>query len=266
MLRKDCVGELHRRLRICLIVEEDEMNRTPSNPAAMVHDVFEDFKRRTIRRTDERTGARQCKDDADLVGIFRTAGCLERRESEQGRRDETEEKRARSSRIHEGTLLMKYAAAFVLALFCCLLPPRPAAADDGRIVGTWKLVSLVYEDAQTKEQTFPFGQHPKGRMVILASGVWIVIATAEGRKPPLTDADRADALRSMTSYTGRYHFDGDKIVTRVEAAWSEGMVGTDQTRFYQIDSDKLILTSPAQANPNVGGKVVRSIVTWQREN
>ena len=153
-----------------------------------------------------------------------------------------------------------------LAALWCVICVSPAVADDNRIVGTWKLVSRAYEDAQTKEQIFPFGAHPKGRMVILASGVWIVIATADGRKPPQTDADRADALRSMTSYTGRYHFDGDKIVTHVEAAWTEGMVGTDQVRTYQIDGDRLVLTSPPQANPNVGGKVVRSIVTWQRES
>ena len=40
-------------------------------------------------------------------------------------------------------------------VFCALLLlSMPAyAADKDRIVGTWKLISVVYEDAQTKERT-----------------------------------------------------------------------------------------------------------------
>jgi hypothetical protein len=43
-------------------------------------------------------------------------------------------------------------------------------------------------------------------------------------------------------------------------------VGTDVTRSFQIDGNHLILTSPAVPNPNLGNRVVRSIVTWEREN
>jgi len=71
---------------------------------------------------------------------------------------------------------------------------RAADADAQRIVGTWKLVSVVYEDAQTKERT-------------------------------------------MISYSGRYRFEGDR----------------------------LHLESPPMPHPNIGGRVVRVIVTWERE-
>jgi hypothetical protein len=160
---------------------------------------------------------------------------------------------------------MKIVMAAFAALLCAMCA-APAFADDSRIVGSWKAVSLIYEDPATKEQIFPFGQHPKGRMIILPTGQWSIISTAEGRKPAVTDADRAAALTTMTSYTGRYHFEGDKIVTRVEASWSEGQVGTDVTRSFQIDGNHLILTSPPVPNPNLGNRVVRSIVTWEREN
>ena len=45
------------------------------------------------------------------------------------------------------------AIAFVAVLLC--LPAH--AADKDKIIGTWKLVSVMYEDAQTKEKT-PLGQ------------------------------------------------------------------------------------------------------------
>ena len=50
---------------------------------------------------------------------------------------------------------------------------------------------------------------------------WTAVVTADGRKVPATDAERADALRSMIAYTGRYRVEEGKVVTRVEAAWNE---------------------------------------------
>jgi hypothetical protein len=40
----------------------------------------------------------------------------------------------------------------VLLFFCALMLTTASirAADSDRIVGTWRLVSVVYEDAQTK--------------------------------------------------------------------------------------------------------------------
>ena len=49
----------------------------------------------------------------------------------------------------------------VAAMFGALvLLARPALADDkDKIVGVWKLVSVVYEDAKTKERTPVLGEH-----------------------------------------------------------------------------------------------------------
>ena len=160
---------------------------------------------------------------------------------------------------------MRIGVAALAALWCALCI-APALADDNRIVGSWKAVSLIYEDPQTKEQIFPFGQHPKGRMIILPTGQWSIISTAEGRKPPVTDAERAAALTTMTSYTGRYHFEGDTIVTHVEAAWQPVWVGTDQIRQFHFEGDNtLVLASPPQPHPNLLGKMVRLFITWQRD-
>ena len=65
-----------------------------------------------------------------------------------------------------------------------------AGADDAeRIVGTWKLVSVLYEDAQTRERV----------------------------------------------------------------------------RAYRLEGNLLHLESPPQPHPNIGGRVVRIIVTWEKE-
>ena len=151
-------------------------------------------------------------------------------------------------------------ASLLLAAGACL-----AADDTERIVGTWKLVSVLYEDAQTKERWSVLGEHPKGSQIATREGRWLALVTAEGRKVPQTDAERAAALRTMISYTGRYRLEDGKVITRVEAAWNEAWVGTEQVRAYRFDGDRLHLESPPQPHPNLAGRMVRVIVTWERE-
>jgi lipocalin-like protein len=152
-------------------------------------------------------------------------------------------------------------------LICALwLLALPVLADDkDRIVGTWKLVSVVYEDAQTKERTPVLGLHPKGYQIATPEGRWLALVTAEGRKVPRTDTERATALHTMISYTGRYRLENGKVLTQVEAAWNEAWVGTEQVRAYRFEGDLLHLESPPMPHPNLAGKVVRVIVTWEKE-
>ncbi len=155
----------------------------------------------------------------------------------------------------------------VAVLFGALvLLVRPALADDkDKVVGVWKLVSVVYEDAETKERTPVLGEHPQGCQIATPEGRWLALVTGEGRKVPQTDKERSDALRSMIAYTGKYRVEGGKVITKVEAAWNEAWVGTEQERFYRFEDDRLLLESPPQPHPNLLGKVVRIIVIWERD-
>jgi lipocalin-like protein len=156
--------------------------------------------------------------------------------------------------------------AAVLLLGACAGAHAPGSRDADRIVGTWKLVSVVYEDQQTKERTPVLGEHPRGRQIATRDGRWLALVTADGRKVPQTDAERAQALRTMIAYTGRYRVEDGKVVTRVEAAWNEAWVGGDQVRFIRFEGDRLLhIESPPMPHPNVGGRVVRVIVTWERD-
>jgi lipocalin-like protein len=91
----------------------------------------------------------------------------------------------------------------VLLFAMLLLSGLPAqAADKDRIIGTWKLVSVMYEDQATKERTPVLGEHPRGYQIATPEGRWIAVVTADGRPVPKTDEDRAKALRSMIAYSG----------------------------------------------------------------
>ena len=153
-------------------------------------------------------------------------------------------------------------------LFCALLLlSLPAqAADKDRIVGTWKLVAVTYEDALTKERTPVLGEHPRGYQIATPEGRWLALVTADGRPVPKTDEDRAKALRSMIAYSGRYRVEGNKVITKVEVAWNEAWVGGEQVRFLRFEGDDVLnIESPPMPHPNVDNKTVKVIVTGARD-
>ena len=145
-----------------------------------------------------------------------------------------------------------------------------AEADDAelrrKIVGTWKLVSVTYEDQATGERTSLYGEHPRGVQIATPEGRWLALMTAEGRGVPNTDNERAQALKTMIAYTGRYRVDNGNVITKVEAAWNEAWVGTEQVRAVRFEGDRLNLQSPPMPHPNIGGRTVRVIVAWARES
>jgi hypothetical protein len=141
-----------------------------------------------------------------------------------------------------------------------------AMADDKeKIVGTWKLVSVVYEDQATKERSPVLGEHPRGRQIATADGRWLALVTGDNRPIPKNDEERAQALRTMIAYTGQYRVEDGKVITKVEAAWNEAWVGGEQVRFIRFEGDRLFIESPPMPHPNVNNKVVKVIVIWDRE-
>ena len=139
------------------------------------------------------------------------------------------------------------------------------AGEQDKIVGVWKLISVMYEDQETKAQTAVLGDNPRGYQIATRDGRWLALATPSGRVVPLTDEQRAHAFRTMIAYSGRYRIEGNKITTKVDAAWNESWVGGEQVRYIRFEGDKLFIDSPPMPHPNVYGKLVRVIVTWQRE-
>ena len=162
----------------------------------------------------------------------------------------------------------------ILLLFVLLMAGQPATAQntpsqaelEKLIVGVWKLVSVDYEDQETKAHTPVLGQKPRGYQIATPEGRWLALVTADNRPIPKTDEERAKALQTMISYSGRYRVEGGKVITKVEVAWNEAWVGGEQTRFIRFEGNDLLhIESPPMPHPNVGNKVVRVIVTWARD-
>ena len=156
-----------------------------------------------------------------------------------------------------------------LLLVVLMAASTAARADDDalrkQIVGMWTLVSVVYEDQATKARTPVLGEKPRGRQIATADGRWLALVTAEGRPVPKTYEQRAQALRTMISYSGQYRVENGRVITKVEIAWNEAWVGGEQIRFIRFEGDRLFIESPPMPHPNVNNKVVKVIVIWDRE-
>jgi hypothetical protein len=148
---------------------------------------------------------------------------------------------------------------------CLAAHPSLGADDSAKVLGIWKLVSLVVEVQATGQKERALGEKPTGYAVFTPEGRVFFILTGETRKPAKTDQERADLLSTLVAYTGTYRVEGDEWTTKVEVAWNPEWVSTEQTRSYKLEGDRLKVLSPWRVMPNWPDKgMTRSILTFDR--
>ena len=157
-----------------------------------------------------------------------------------------------------------FAAQFAVALSVILLSARTALAADP-IVGTWKLVSMVSEDLDTKETKVILGEKPGGREIFTPEGRYIFLLTAEGRQATKTETDRATAFSTMFAQAGKYRVEGNKYILTVQLAKEPAVVGADVTYDVKIEGNRRTSIGPPARNP-MNGHMTRAIVVWERES
>ncbi|MDE2379808.1 lipocalin-like domain-containing protein [Bradyrhizobium sp.] len=156
--------------------------------------------------------------------------------------------------------------SLVLAIFLAGISTRSSfGEDDGRIVGTWRLLSYVVEVQATGEKLPVMGEKPTGYVTFQPGGRVFFVLTAEGRKPATTDRERAELLNTLVAYTGTYSIAGDTWTTSVDVAWNPEWVGTKQVRSFKLEGDQLDVLTPWRTMPNWSDKgPTRSIVSFER--
>jgi len=150
---------------------------------------------------------------------------------------------------------------WLLVLAALLTAVTVSFADDrAKVLGTWKLVSFERELKATGEKESILGKNPTGYAIFTPEGRAIFILTADGRKAPKTDQDRADLLKSMYAYAGMYRLEANKLIIKPDVSWNPGWVGTEQERLVNIDGERLQIINTSPEKPGVGA----GIITWER--
>ena len=150
------------------------------------------------------------------------------------------------------------------AVFLASMIPHSVFAEEP-IAGTWKLISINLVDTETKEHKAIFGEHPTGMTVFTPQGRIVTLWTADGRKGGQTEADGARNFKTMFAIAGTYRIEGNKYVLKLEVAWNPDVVGSEMTREFKIDGNRLsIITAPAP-DPRLGpSRMSQTISVWER--
>jgi hypothetical protein len=123
------------------------------------------------------------------------------------------------------------------------------------IVGTWRLVKAEARDPSGRLLPAPYGGKGMGRVTFNPEGrMAAVVVDGRPELPP-------GIARDYSSYCGNYTFDGDRLVTRADAASDPARIGSDQVRDVSFDGERMVLRPPPRQG--VGGPEQRVLI-WER--
>jgi Lipocalin-like domain len=129
-------------------------------------------------------------------------------------------------------------------------------SDASALLGTWRQLSGTMVETDSGEQKSNLSAAPNGYVNFSADGRLILLSTDSARKPPagqVPTAAEAEALyRSMIGYAGTYTVEGNKVTYDLDVTWNQSWTGTKQVRFWEVNGDRLTVTTPEIVNPLTG--------------
>jgi hypothetical protein len=88
------------------------------------------------------------------------------------------------------------------------------------IVGSWRLVSWVEVDTESKSAHNVFGDNPTGMITYTPDGRMSVFIIDPKRTKPAgpkaTDAEAVELYRTIIAYSGSYGIEGNKVTHKIE--------------------------------------------------
>lgn len=125
------------------------------------------------------------------------------------------------------------------------------------------MISWKREFTATGETIDALGPDPIGVINYGADGRVYAHVVSRHRPPPASmppsNDEKIRLFDSMISYTGTYTLDDEKVVHHLDSSWNEAWTGTDQVRFYRLEGNRLLISSPPSPDPYTGREVVHRI-------
>ena len=141
-------------------------------------------------------------------------------------------------------------------------------SSENELSGTWRLVSFTSTIVETGETENSFGKAPRGFIHYGRDGRMMVLVVQDERPrvpdfASLTDAMRAELLKTMVAYAGTFRFDGKTVIHDIDVSWNEFWTGKSQTRSIQLQGGRLIISIDPEPRTS-DGKMAVSVLTWEK--
>ena len=124
------------------------------------------------------------------------------------------------------------------------------------LVGVWRLIHTEAVDANGTRLTPPYGGHQAMGLISFSDSGRMACVLCDSSAAVPTDKPR-----EYVSYCGAYVVDGDRLITKVDAASRPDWMGTEQIRTWSLAGDILELRPPLRA---YAAAPEQRLLRWQR--
>jgi hypothetical protein len=149
---------------------------------------------------------------------------------------------------------------FICVLFLVLAVAAPCLGQQS-LVGAYRMVSNILTIDGTLIENM--GKVPNGYLVFTPTRV-VFFFTGEARKFGTTEADKASLFETLSAWAGTYRLEGNKIIVKVDASWTENWNGMEQVRTWELSGNRLTLTADPQPFPRDPTKTAVSKQVWEK--
>lgn len=131
------------------------------------------------------------------------------------------------------------------------------------LYGTWQQISGTVVEADSGVERSNLSAAPNGYACFSPDGRVMVMSFDSARpRPagPVPNAAEAEALfRGIICYAGWFTVAGNRILYDVDASWNQAWTGTRQERFWELQGDRLTVSTPEIVNPLTGRRSIHRL-------
>lgn len=143
--------------------------------------------------------------------------------------------------------------AAALALLLALAHPATAQDLASPIVGVWKLTSFARKEIGSAKVVEVYGEDPRGYRIHTRGGHAFYMFFSKDRKAPIgaiTDSDRIELYKTMTTAGGTFKVDGKKFHFQPEVSSGQSLTGFSYE--FEITGMTLKMMTEPRKNPSGG--------------
>jgi hypothetical protein len=158
----------------------------------------------------------------------------------------------------------------VKPLVALLLVGLPASVGADTIQGRWTLLAAEDLRANGAVARYPWGKRPVGSIVVEGGWCYVQIMSSDvpsfsPDNPPVGEQMKAALLSTYIAYAGPCTINESEgsVTLKVEAAWRQDYVGTEQKRFFRFENGKMFF-GPAPNSIRFGSETLTRRLLLER--